>query len=102
MDGPAIRGYRSRRKQRTGRLVHEGHKFIRETGHSASNADPADVRTAADPIHPTTLAHVALDYRPPTSEFHYPLYLAIRFRKLCLLVETAAVAPFVHRLTEQP
>src|SRR6185312_4427134 len=35
-----------------GRLVHERHELVRETGHRAADADPADVRAATDAVHP--------------------------------------------------
>src|SRR6185436_7910992 len=35
-----------------GRGVHERHELVRETGHRAADADPADVRAAAHAVDP--------------------------------------------------
>src|ERR671916_74634 len=62
-----------RRERRARRLVHERHELVRETGHRAADADAAHVRASAHPVHPTTLRHVAVDYRTPAAYLHLAL-----------------------------
>src|SRR5271163_1335171 len=38
---------------RAGRLIHEGHELVRETGHGAANANAAYIGTSADSGHPS-------------------------------------------------
>src|SRR5262245_36071275 len=49
------------------RLVHERHELVGEAGHRAADADAADVRTAADPVHPAALGDVAAHHRSPAA-----------------------------------
>src|SRR6478672_7249965 len=51
-------------------FVHERHEFVREAGHSASDADATDVRAATDAVDPAPLRAVALDDRTPTAKLH--------------------------------
>src|SRR5271170_4085443 len=102
MNCTPIRGHSTCRKQRTRRLIHEGHEFVRETGHGAADADPAHVGATAHSSHPTALPHIALDHRSPAAQLHDALNRSIFLCKLGLLVVSASVTSFVHRLTEQP
>src|SRR5436305_6382244 len=43
------------------------HELVGEAGHGAADADPAHVGAAADAVHPTALADVALHHRPPAA-----------------------------------
>src|SRR5580704_2936695 len=98
----AVRHHRTRRKQRSRRLIHEWHELVREARHSATDADAADVGTSSDSSHPAALSDVALHHRAPTSQLHDARRRSVRVRKLRLLVVSAAVATFVHRRAEKP
>src|SRR5215469_16798696 len=67
-DDRPVEGAGGGRDPRPGRLVHERHELVGEAGHRARDADPADVRAAADAVDPAALGHVALDHRPPAAE----------------------------------
>src|SRR5262245_24727352 len=74
-------------------LVHEGHVLVREARHRAGHADPADVRTPADAVHPATDRHVALDDRALAAELHEAaVVVAVLGGEVALLREAAAVA----------
>src|SRR5207248_3999712 len=77
---------------RTGRLVHEGHELVGEAGHGAPDADPPDVRAAADAIDPSPLGDVALHHRPPTPQLHQALGRSVLRGELALLVVAGPVA----------
>src|SRR5580658_1887965 len=102
MNSPPVCRHGMRRKQRARWLVHERHEFVGKARHGAANANPADIRAAADSSHPTTLSDVALHYRSPAAQFHDALNRAIFLGKLRLLVVTAPVTSFMYGLTEQP
>src|SRR5580692_7928349 len=89
-------------KQRTGRLVHEGHEFIGKPRHGATDTDATDVRTPAYASHPATFANIALYNRSPTPQLHDALNVAVLFRKFGLLVVAGPVTPFVNRLPKEP
>src|SRR5581483_12107321 len=48
--------------------IHERHVLVREAGHGAGHADATDIGAAADPVHPTSNGHVALDHRALAAE----------------------------------
>ena len=75
-----------------------------KAGHRAADADAADVRAAADAVHPAALADVALHDRPPAAELDDALGRAglLRSGEVGLLVVAAAVAALVNRAAEQP
>src|SRR6476619_7245434 len=102
VDGPAIGGHRVGRKQRSWRLIHEGHEFVWKSRHRTTDTDSADVGTAADSVGPAALAHVALHHGPPASQLHDALARAVLLCKLSLLVIPAAIASLVHRISEEP
>src|SRR5215208_803671 len=83
-----------------GWLVHERHELVGEAGHRAGDADSPDVRAAADPVHPATLRHVAVDDWPPATELHEALGRVVVVREVGLLVVPSAVAAFVDGLAE--
>src|ERR1700686_3375749 len=70
MDGSAISHHRIRREQRTRRLIHEGHKFVRKTRHRTSDANTTHVRTTANSRHPPALPHITLDHGAPAAQLH--------------------------------
>src|ERR1700691_1040672 len=100
MDRPAIRRDCARREQRTWRLIHERHEFVRESRHRTSDANPTDIGTPADASHPTALPDVALHHWAPAAELHNALNRSVFLGEFGLLVVAAAVASFVHRLSE--
>ena len=102
MNRPAIGLHRLGRQQRSRRLVHKRHEFIRKPGHRAANADPANVRTTAKTCHPSTFRHIAVHYRSPAAKFHNALWRTVFIGKLSLLVIAAAIATFVNGLAKQP
>src|SRR5215469_14132670 len=91
-DGGAVHLARRGGHPRAGRLVHERHELVGEAGHRARDADPADVRAAADAVDPAALGHVALDHRPPAAELDQAAGRAVLTGKLALLVIAGAVA----------
>src|SRR5579871_2495085 len=102
VDGAAVSGDRVRRKERTGRLVHERHELVGKARHRAADADPTHVGASADAVHPAALAHIALHHRTPAPEFDDALARAILLGEFGLLVITAAVAAFVNRFAKEP
>jgi hypothetical protein len=50
------------------RWILERHKLIRETRHGTSDADPTNVWTSSNAVHPTTLGNVAVHHWSPTFE----------------------------------
>src|SRR5215467_14295429 len=101
-DGGAVHLARRGGHPRAGRLVHERHELVGEAGHRARDADPADVRAAADAVDPAALGHVALDHRPPAAELHQALRGPVVHREVALLVVAGPVAALVHGRAEQP
>src|SRR6476660_6565431 len=97
-DDAAIEPGGGRRHPRSGRLVHERHELVREPRHRAADADPADVRAAADAVQPAALGHVALDDRAPAAELDDAFGRAVLVGEVALLVVAGAVAPLVHRV----
>src|SRR5213082_3015005 len=89
------------RHVRPGRLIHERYEFVGEPGHGAANTHAADVRTAANPVHPAPLADVALDDRSPAAEFDDARFRAIFGGEVGLLVVPAAIAALVYGFGEQ-
>src|SRR5690606_19853561 len=77
-------------------LVHERHELVREPGHGAGDADPADVGAAADAVHPTALGHVAVDHRAPAPDLHLALGGVVVVGEVALLVVAGPVATLVH------
>src|SRR6185369_5327418 len=102
VDGPAIRGHRVGRKQRPRRLIHEGHELVWEPRHGTTDANSADVGTAADSVRPAALAHIALHHGPPASQLHDALARAVFLTKFSLFVIPAAIATLMHRVPEEP
>src|SRR6185369_12262243 len=90
------------RERAAGRLVHERHELVREARHRAGDADAADVRTAADAVHPAALRYVAVDDRPPAADPHLALRRAVVVAEVRLLVVPGAVAALVDGLAEEP
>src|ERR1700722_14406617 len=88
------------RDLRAGGLVHEGHEFIREARHGATDADTAHVGATADAGHPTTLGHVAIHHRSPATKLHDALGRAIRGGEIALFVGPGAIATVVHSSLE--
>src|SRR4051812_36852349 len=84
------------------RLVHERHELVGEARHRAADADAADVRAAADAVHPAALGHVAVDDRPPAADLHQALGRVVVLREVTLLVVAGAIAALVDGLAEQP
>src|SRR5690606_5911688 len=82
--------------------VHERHELVREPGHGAGDADPADVGAAADAVHPTALGHVAVDHRAPAPDLHLALGGVVVVGEVALLVVAGPVAALVYGLAEQP
>src|SRR5262249_29149137 len=101
-DGAAVHRDRGRRHARPGWFFHERHEFVGKAGHGAADANPADIGTAADSIHPTAFGHVALDDRSPASELDDARFLAIRARKIGLFVIATAIAALVYGLRKEP
>src|SRR5580698_9057932 len=102
MDRFSVSSHGAGRKQRPGWLAHEGHEFIGETGHSATDTDPTDVGTPADAGHPPAFANIALHHRSPATQFHDALNVAILFREFGLLVVAGPVTPFMNGLSKEP
>src|SRR5277367_3232497 len=102
MNRASVRHYRAGRQQRTRRLIHKRHKLIGKSWHGTTDANPADIRAAADSIHPAALPNVALHHRPPASQLHDARWRAVFLRELRLLVISPAVASLVHRGAEKP
>src|SRR5262249_5936875 len=71
-------------------------------GHRAADAHAADVRAAADTVHPTALRYIAIDDRAPAALLHDAFARADLGGEIGLLVVAAAIAAFVHRLREEP
>src|SRR4028118_428764 len=92
----------ARRERPAGRLVHERHELVRETWHRAADADAADVRASAYPVHPTPLGHVAVDHGPPAADLDLALGRVVVPGEVALLAAGGPVAPLVHRLPEEP
>src|SRR3954465_9863537 len=90
-DHRPVRAAGQRRHLRARRLVHERHELVREARHGAADADPADVRAAADAVDPAALRHVALDDRTPAAQLDQALRGAVLGGELALLVVAAAV-----------
>src|SRR5262245_54504075 len=67
-DQLAVHPDEARGEDAAGGLVHEGHELVGEARHGAADADPADVRAAADPGHPAALGDVAVDDRTPAAD----------------------------------
>src|SRR5574341_2290672 len=68
-DHPAIQQtHRRGIETHPGRRVHERHELIGKSRHGAADTDSTNIGTAANPIHPAALRHVALDDRPLTAE----------------------------------
>src|SRR5277367_2122724 len=87
---------------RSRRFIHKRHELVRKARHGAADANAADVRAAANSGHPSAFWHVAVDHRPPTTQFHDALRRAIHFGKVALLVIPGAVAAVMHRFAEKP
>src|SRR5690242_8623094 len=102
VNGLAVSHHRVRRQQRAGWLVHERHELVRKTRHRAADTNPTNIRTTTHAVDPTTLTNVALDHRSPATELHDALARSVLLTKLCLFVIAAAIATFMHCLTEQP
>src|SRR4029077_3837249 len=98
----AIGHNRRRGKNRSRRLIHEWHELIREARHRAADTDAPYIGTAANPGDPTSLANIALNHRPPTTQFHDALTRAVLFRELGLLIISAAIATFMNGLAKKP
>src|SRR5579862_6413726 len=94
--------HRLGRKQRPGRLIHEGHKLVREARHGATNADAAYVWTSAHAAHPSTLSDIALDDRSPASEFYDALGGSVFLSKFSLLIISASITALMQSATEEP
>src|ERR1700684_4436508 len=86
----------------SGRLIHEGHEFIREARHGAADTDAADVGATADTAHPAALGDIAVDHGTPATELDQALGGTVLTGKISLLVVGATIATFVHCLAEQP
>src|SRR6476620_2431816 len=97
VDGAPLRG-----ELGPGRLVHERHELVGEPRHRAADADPADVRAAADAVDPAPLRDVALDHRAPAPELDDALLRAVLGGEVALLVVAGPVAALVHGGAEQP
>src|SRR6266702_5336888 len=101
-DDRAVERARGGRDPGTGRLVHERHELVGEAGHRAGDADPADVRAAADAVDPAALGDVALHHRAPAAELDQALGRAVLGGEVALLVIAGPVASLVHGRAEQP
>src|SRR5947208_9219037 len=99
---PTVRSTGRRGNLAARRLVHKRHELVGEAGHGAGDADAADVRAAADAVHPATLGHVAVDDRPPAADLHDALRRAVLVGEVALLVVAGAVTALVDGLAEQP
>src|SRR5271170_7008132 len=86
----------------TRRLIHEGHEFIGKTRHGASDANSTNVRTTANPGHPSAFGNVAIHDRPPASKFHDALGRAVHLGEVALFVIAGAITTIMHRLPEEP
>src|SRR5579863_1382656 len=64
----AIRAHRPARYFSSRRLVHKRHELVGKARHGAANADPTNVRAAADSRHPATFRNVAVHHRTPASQ----------------------------------
>jgi hypothetical protein len=100
VNGFSICGHCAGRKQGTRRLVHEWHKFVRKTGHGATDADAANIGAPTYTGHPTTLANITLDNRSPTAQFDDALNIAVPGGEFGLLVVAAPITAFVDGLTK--
>src|SRR3712207_5177904 len=89
-------------ERRARRLVHERHELVREARHRARDADAAHVRAAADPAHPASLWHVAVDYRSPAAYLYLALGRVVVKGEVALLVVGCPVTALVDRLPEEP
>src|SRR3954452_7609044 len=85
-DGGAVHAGRGGGELGPGWLVHERHELVREAGHRAADADPADVGTPAHAVDPAPLGHVALHDRAPAAELDDALGRAVLGREVALLV----------------
>src|SRR3954454_12154529 len=92
----------NRRDACAGGLVHERHELVGEARHRAGDANAADVRTAADAVHPAALGDVAVDHRAPAADFNQALRRTILVGEVGLLVVAGAVATLMDGLAEQP
>src|SRR6202030_2473613 len=81
VNGASISLNRSRRQKRTRWLIHKRHKLVGKARHRTPDADAADVGTSANAAHPSTLAHVALNHRPPTPQLHNAKWRSVFFSK---------------------
>jgi len=100
MNGFSVCGHCAGRKQGTRRLVHERHKFVRKTGHGATDTDAANIGAPTYTSYPTTLANITLDNRSPTAQFDDALNIAVLGGEFGLLVVAAPVTPFMDGLTK--
>src|SRR4030095_10611869 len=98
----AVGHNRSRRKNRSGWLIHKWHEFIRESRHRAADANTPDVGAAADSSDPASLSNIALNHRHPAPQFNEALARAVLFRELGLLIISAAIATLVNGLAKKP
>src|ERR1051325_7025762 len=74
------------RERRARWFIHERHELVRESRHGAADANPTDVWTAADTIHPAALCDVAIHHRPPAADFHQALRRSVLAGEVALLV----------------
>src|SRR5579864_1854108 len=101
-DDRAVHAAGGRRDPRPGRLVHERHELVGESGHRAGDADAADVRAPAHAVDPAPLGHVALDHGTPAAQLDQALGRAVLAGEVALLVVSGPVAALVHGGLEQP
>src|SRR4029453_18895830 len=98
----AVGHNRSRRKNRSGRLIHKWHELIRESRHRAADANSPHVGTAAHSSDPASLSDITLNHGSPAPQFNDALGGAVLFRELGLLIVSAAIATFVNGLAKKP
>src|ERR1700719_1881806 len=96
----AVNTDRRRGHSGTRRFIHKRHELVREARHGATDTNSADVRAPADPRHPTTFGHIAIDDRTPATQLHNALERTVLRREIPLLVIASPVAPLMHRLPE--
>src|ERR1700722_20331635 len=96
----AVKTDRRGRHSGAGRLIHERHKLVRKSRHSATDANPTHVRATANSRHPAPLGYIAIHNRPPTAQFHDAFERTVLCREIALLVVAGPVAAFVHGLAE--
>src|SRR6266542_4539343 len=96
LDDRPVEAARRRRDPRARRLVHERHELVGEAGHRAGDADPADVRAAADAVDPAALGDVALHHRAPAAELDQALGRAVLGGEVALLVIAGPVTSLVN------